>query len=465
MSTNISLLPESPNADLLATTDALLAGKPDAGADEPSGDEQVVAPTFAALNLHPELQLSLDDLGYVTPTPVQFAVFGPVSAGKDLMVQSRTGTGKTTAFGLPIINAVHTDLTGVQSLVLAPTRELAIQVAKELGYLGKHRGVRVEAIYGGAPIGKQISALQEGVHIVVGTPGRVLDHLARKTLDVSHLRTFVLDECDEMLSMGFFEDIERITKQLPKQHQTLLFSATMPDEVGRYAKRYMTKPETISLSGDNVGVANITHQYYVVSGIARMRDLLKILFKENPESAIIFCNMRDETTAVARFLRKQGLDAEAISSDLSQADRERVMERMRQHNLRFLVATDVAARGIDISNLSLVVNYAFPDAPDIYVHRTGRTGRAGKHGTAVSLVGPKELGSFWYLKLQHKIKPQELILPPDSILEGKLPAPLPPIYAQPRDAMSALRRALVGEPTAEHRTVAQRILTDGDDLL
>jgi ATP-dependent RNA helicase DeaD len=259
-------------------------------------------PSFDDLGLHPDVKLALDEMGYFAPTAVQTAVYRPVSEGKDLLVQSRTGTGKTAAFGLPTISRIIPSHRAPQALILAPTRELALQVSRELTQLGKHRGILVEPIYGGAPIGKQIKALRDGVHIIVGTPGRVLDHIGRRTLDCSTVQTFILDECDEMLSMGFLEDIERVVSHLPDRKQTLLFSATMPDEVTRYARRHMRSPEQISLSRDGISVTEIHHAYYIVSGIARSRDLLKVIFAEDPESAIVFCNMRDETTMVAKFL-------------------------------------------------------------------------------------------------------------------------------------------------------------------
>src|SRR5689334_7372770 len=222
-------------------------------------------PSFDDMGLHPDVKLALDDMGYFQPTPVQTAVYHPVSAGKDLLVQSRTGTGKTTAFGLPTLSKIVPTQRSPQALILAPTRELALQVARELTNIGKHRGIVVEAIYGGAPIGKQIQNLKNGVHVIVGTPGRVLDHIGRRTLDTRAITTFVLDECDEMLSMGFLEDIERVVKELPAKKQTLLFSATMPDEVTRYARRHMVAPEQISLSRDSMTVADIHHAYYIVS--------------------------------------------------------------------------------------------------------------------------------------------------------------------------------------------------------
>src|SRR5262245_41824540 len=232
---------------------------------EPAAEAEPKPPSFDDLGLHPDVKQALDDMGYFRPTPVQTAVFAPVTAGKDLLVQSRTGTGKTTAFGLPIINRMVPTHRAPQALILTPTRELALQVARELTQIGKHRGILIECVYGGAPIGKQIKALRDGVHVIVGTPGRVLDHIGRRTLDCRTISTFVLDECDEMLSMGFLEDIERVTSHLPEKKQTLLFSATMPEEVQRYSRRHMRAPEQISLSRDSISVAEIHPPYYIVT--------------------------------------------------------------------------------------------------------------------------------------------------------------------------------------------------------
>ncbi|MBK7534571.1 MAG: DEAD/DEAH box helicase [Myxococcales bacterium] len=448
-----------------AATDAAPTTVPEtaivAAAPEIAAPDAPPEPSFDDMGLHPDIRTALDDMGYFRPTAVQATVFRPVAEGKDLLVQSRTGTGKTAAFGLPLLNRLVPAQATPQALILAPTRELALQVSRELAAIGKHRGIIIETLYGGAPIGKQIAALRQGVHVVVGTPGRVLDHIGRRTLDTKTISTFILDECDEMLSMGFLEDIERVVSHLPEKRQTLLFSATMPDEVHRYSRRHMRSPEQIKLSSGNISVEEIHHAYYVVSGIGRARDLLKLLFSEEPESAIIFCNMRDETTAVAKFLQRQGLDAEALSSDLSQSDRERVMGRMKAHNLRFLVATDVAARGIDISNLSHVINYSFPESPEVYVHRTGRTGRAGKRGVALSLVGPRDLGPFWLLKLTYKLKPEERDLPPETIFEGKLKHPLPPLGApKPPDPLSILVRGVPGAVTDLERGIFDKMVAN-----
>ncbi|RMH42930.1 MAG: DEAD/DEAH box helicase [Deltaproteobacteria bacterium] len=429
------------------------AGAP-AGRGDP-GDPAADAParparSFAAMNLLPEVQRALDEMGYDEPMEVQVAVYDSIVAGRDVMAQARTGTGKTAAFGIPIAQMLDPSLPAVQALILAPTRELALQVSMELSHIGRYRGLTVVPVYGGAPIGKQIDALRAGAQVVAGTPGRVLDHIGRKTLKTESIRLLVLDECDEMLSMGFQEEIEKIISHLPgvDRRQTLLFSATIPEDIERIARRHMREPEMIQLSSDDdISVDQIEHSYYVVSGMARTRDLLKVLEVEQPHSAIIFCNTREDTTTVAAFLRKHGYDAEAISSDLSQRDRERVMQRMRDKNLRFLVATDVAARGIDIQDLSHVINYTFPESPEVYVHRTGRTGRAGNEGKAISLVGPREIGAFYYLKLLYKIRPIERDLPSDAELatlrEGQ----------RYREVVARVTR----EPSAEYRSLARRL--------
>lgn len=371
--------------------------------------------TFEELGVGSEVSLALTEMGFLGPMPVQSAVYRPMVEKRDILVQSRTGSGKTAAFGIPLCDKLLDESQPVvQALCLVPTRELALQVATECKKIGKHRNFQVSAIYGGAPMGRQIDELKAGAHIVAGTPGRVLDHLRRGTLNLQNVRALVLDEADEMLSMGFIEDILAIIERCPKDRQTVLFSATLPDDVVRIASRHMREPERIQLSQGYVSVHDIAHHYYMVSGMGRARDLVRLLDHEKPQGAIIFCNTREDTALVAEYLRKAGYRAEAISSDLTQKERERVMGEMKQKTLPFLVATDIAARGIDISDLGHVINYTFPESPEVYVHRTGRTGRAGKSGVAISLIGPRELGSFYMLKLTYKIKPEEKTLPPDS---------------------------------------------------
>jgi ATP-dependent RNA helicase DeaD len=407
------------------------------------------ARSFDDLGLVPEIARALAEMGYAEPMAVQLAVYDHVLAERDVMVQSRTGTGKTAAFGIPIAQMLSADDRGVRALILAPTRELALQVATELGKIVRHKDLAVVPVYGGAPMKKQIDALAAGAQIVVGTPGRVLDHIRRRTLVPDRARFLVLDECDEMLSMGFLEDIEKIIAALPakEERQTLLFSATIPDEIQRISKRHLVDPETISLSAGNISVDEIDHYYYLVSGMARPRDLVKVLEVEQPESALIFCNTREDTSNVAQYLQKRGYDASAISSDLSQSDRERVMARTRAKQLRFLVATDVAARGIDISDISHVINYTFPESPEVYVHRTGRTGRAGKSGVAISLVGPREIGAFYYLKLIYKIRPHERELPSSTELATLREA----------DRYREVLTAVAEEPSDEFRALARRL--------
>lgn len=415
-------------------------------------------PTFASLGLKPHVLAALEEMGFKESMPVQAATLPLARQGKDLMVQSRTGSGKTAAFGIPFVNdVVDPEKKAVQALVLLPTRELALQVASEIGRIAARTPVSVVPVYGGAPMGRQVELLKAGGQIVCGTPGRVLDHLRRGTLKLDQVRCAVLDECDEMLSMGFQQDIESILERTPETRQTLLFSATVPEGIQRLSRRFLRNPEFLKLSGDHVGVNEIRHVYYSIPGVNREQELLRILNFEEPKTAIVFCNTREETGRVAEFLQRQGFEAEAISSDLSQSDREKVMTRMRAGKIRFLVATDVAARGIDIEALSHVFNYTFPEAPELYVHRTGRTGRAGKHGTAISLIGPTEVGSFYYLKLLYKIRPEERALPSEAEIRSH----------REGERILQLRGALGGEPGGEWRGLAKRLMSaiDGERLV
>lgn len=357
-------------------------------------------PSFADMGLPESLRQAIKERGYAAPTPVQAAVYTPATEGKDCVVQARTGTGKTAAFGMPLIGSrVRARKQTCQALILCPTRELALQITKELQALSEHSELNVVSVYGGAPMQPQIDALANSPHIVVGTPGRVLDHLKRQTLHIQDLRAFILDECDEMLSMGFLPQIDDVWQQLPQGHQTLLFSATLPKEVSRIAETRLRQPEFITLSGDHIGALSIQHFVYISHG-NKVGDLLQIIDVEDPESAIVFCNTKDETKRVAKALQDRGFAADWLNADLGQSDRERVMRATQESKLRFLVCTDVAARGIDISHLTHVINFDFPDSSEQYVHRTGRTGRAGRMGTAISLVSPTAIGDLYYLRLK-----------------------------------------------------------------
>jgi superfamily II DNA/RNA helicase len=375
-------------------------------AREPEPEPEPVPTNWDELELPPTLRTAIDALGWAKPTPVQARTFPTMVAGSDALVQSQTGSGKTGAFCLPWLASRFergpAKITGVQLIVLLPTRELAKQVCDELVRLATDTPVAVLPVYGGTAMSPQLDALSRGVHAVVGTPGRILDHIRRRSLDLSKVRTVVLDECDEMLSMGFLEDIRSILSACPSERQTCLFSATVPREIERIARRHMRDPIRIALSGDEIAAAEISHAYYSTGNGIKTRDLLDVIILEDPSSAIVFCNTREETRLVANVLQKNGYSAEALSSDLTQASREKVMGKFRDRELRFLVATDVAARGIDVSHVSHVINFSFPEAAEVYVHRTGRTGRAGRAGTALSIVSPLEIGSFYTLTKSYK---------------------------------------------------------------
>jgi ATP-dependent RNA helicase DeaD len=410
-------------------------------------------PTFDVLPLSRETLSALLEMGYTHPTPVQRAVFEPATRGVDLVVQARTGTGKTAAFGLPIIeHVVRRQLAKVQVLVLCPTRELALQVTGELDRLGRPRAIKPVPIYGGAPMERQVDQLRTGAQIVVGTPGRVLDHLTRKTLDPSDIRMVVLDEADEMLSMGFERELSAILERLPQSRQTLLFSATIPPDIERIARDRLHSPEFLTLSGDHIGALEVLHYVYLVRG-DKVDAFMRIIEVENPESALVFCNTKSDTTVVAEALERQGFEADWLNGDLPQSEREKVMARTREGKLRFLVATDVAARGIDISHLTHVMNFDLPETPERYVHRTGRTGRAGRTGTAISLVTPKDIGNLYLLRLTYKIRPIERQLPTVGEIKTR----------QEADLVQMLADAFVPRPVhPDDLALARRLLSHDD---
>ncbi len=418
--------------------------------DVRTNDVPQAAPTFDVLPLSAELRETLGEIGYHHPTPVQIAVWEPATRGRDAVVQARTGTGKTASFGLPIVDhLVKRSANHVQVLALCPTRELAVQVTHELERLGKKKNIRVVPVYGGAPMPKQIESIAAGAHVVVGTPGRVLDHLRRGTLDPKNIRLLVLDECDEMLSMGFERELSAILERLPTDRQTLLFSATLPPDIERIARNRLRSPDFLTLSGDHIGAAEINHFVYMVAA-DKLGTLVRIIEIENPESAIVFCNTREETEIVAGALTRQGFEADWLNGDLDQGERERVMAATREGKLRFLVATDVAARGIDISHLTHVINYDFPMDAESYVHRTGRTGRAGRTGTAIALVTPQDIGNLYLLRLTYKIKPIEKQIPTEGELATR----------SETDLVNMLAEAFASKGThPDDLSLARRLLT------
>jgi len=345
---------------------------------------------FTELKLHPQLVQTVSDLGYKTPTPIQAAIIPAMLAGQDVIGQAQTGTGKTAAFALPILQNLDPTLRTVQALVLAPTRELAMQVSEAMHRYGRTFDVQVLPVYGGTPYGRQISRLKRGVDVVVGTPGRILDLIQKGVLDLSHVTTVVLDEADEMLSMGFIEDIEAILAETPSTRQTTLFSATMPPAIRRLANSYMSDPQSFTVSRKDITVAAIAQRYYLVNERDKLAALTRLFEVEPITSGLIFARTRRGTGELANELTVRGFPAEALNGDMSQDARERVLQRFRDHRIKVLVATDVAARGLDIDDISHVINYDLPQDPEIYVHRIGRTGRAGKTGVAMTLLTPKE---------------------------------------------------------------------------
>jgi ATP-dependent RNA helicase DeaD len=369
---------------------------------------------FSEMNLHPMLVQAVAELGYTTPMPIQSELIPVMMTGQDVIGQAQTGTGKTAAFALPILHNIIPNQGYVQALIMAPTRELALQVAEAVAGLGKTLNIRVLTVYGGAPYGPQIFGLRRGVEIVVGTPGRIMDLLDRGVLDISHLHTVVLDEADEMLSMGFVEDIETILSKTPVERQTALFSATMPNEIRRLAEKYLRSPQQISIKRKQVTVETIEQRYYMVNGDNKLAALTRLFEMEEITSALIFARTRTSTSELAAALTQRGYPAEVLNGDMSQDARESTLNRFRQNQIKVLVATDVAARGLDIDNISHVFNYDLPDDFEIYVHRIGRTARAGKNGIAITLVTPYERRRIGQIESFTRSKITRMELPTDE---------------------------------------------------
>ncbi|SMO36790.1 ATP-dependent RNA helicase DeaD [Saccharicrinis carchari] len=377
--------------------------------------------TFEEIGLSPEILKAVAELGFVNPTPIQEKTIpGLRDTNQDLVALAQTGTGKTAAFGLPIIEKLEVSNNSVQALVLCPTRELALQITKDIKAFGKYvKGLQVTAVYGGADISKQIKDLKRGTHIVVGTPGRVNDLTRRGLLKMDKLQWLVLDEADEMLNMGFKEELDAIIETTPDNRQSLLFSATMPREIESMAKRYLTDPMQIKIGKQNAGATTVEHIYYMVH--ARDRYLaLKRIADINPDIyCIVFCRTRQETKEVAEKLMTDGYNADALHGDLSQAQRDQVMHRFRGRNLQILVATDVAARGIDVNDLTHVINYNLPDDIEAYTHRSGRTGRAGKTGISIAIIHTKESGRVKMIERNSGIKFERKMIPTGNEICGK----------------------------------------------
>ncbi|MCG8687506.1 MAG: DEAD/DEAH box helicase [Desulfobacterales bacterium] len=369
---------------------------------------------FALLPLSLPIQSAVKQAGFVTPTPIQDKAIPILSQGCDLIGQAKTGTGKTAAFALPLLSRIDLECRRPQVLVLTPTRELAIQVAKEFESLGRElNGLSVLPIYGGQSFGVQLNRLKKGVHIVVGTPGRLMDHIRKKTISLQDLFCKVLDEADEMLHMGFIEDVEWIFEHTPDNTQTALFSATMPGPIKKIAQKYLDTPETITIQSGNQGLETISQQFWLVKGCRKDHALVRFLDGIEFNGVIVFVRTRAATLSVCKVLEDKGFRAETLNGDMAQAAREKTIHRLKNNRIDILVATDVAARGLDVDRISHVINYDMPDKTEPYIHRIGRTGRAGRTGDALLFVHPKER---WMIRKLEKATGQKIeqIMPPSN---------------------------------------------------
>ncbi|HET7627255.1 MAG TPA: DEAD/DEAH box helicase [Bacillales bacterium] len=400
---------------------------------------------------------AIDRMGFQQTTPIQARTIPMAIKGKDLIGQAQTGTGKTAAFGIPMIENAELEDRSIQGLVITPTRELAMQVAEELNALGRFKKVRSLAVYGGQEIGKQIRSLKQKPSIIVGTPGRLLDHIRRKTIRLADIKTIVLDEADEMLNMGFIEDIEKILESVPDERQTLLFSATMPAPIQKLAYKFMKDPETVRIQAKGMTVSNIKQDYVEVDEREKFDVLCRLLDMESPELAIVFGRTKRRVDELANALIKRGYSAEGLHGDLSQQKRDRVMGKFKDARIDVLIATDVAARGLDISGVTHVYNFDIPQDPESYVHRIGRTGRAGKGGVATTFVTP------WEKEHLRKI---------EAITKKKMtPKPRPTyseaLVGQQQAAMEKLVAALGQKNIDDYRQTAQQLLerSDAESLL
>ncbi len=436
--------------------------EPDAARETPQGaPEPVPLEDITMSDLDPRVRAAAQSMGWSELMPVQSRAIPYLRNRRDVMVQSRTGSGKTGAFIIPMLEEIDTSVKACQALVLVPTRELARQVGEEAEKLGSGLDVTTLAVYGGVAYGPQLAMLERGAHIVVGTPGRILDHLMRGRLELAQLRVFVMDEADRMLSMGFYPDMVAIRRYLPVRRSSHMFSATYPGRVKNLAHQFLSDPEFVSLSHGHEHVAETEHVYYEVPKMEKHKILVDLIEIEDPESAIIFTNTRDAVNFVSVVLQRCGIDADQLSANLTQSARENVLSRVYNKELRVLVATDVAARGIDISNLSHVFLYDFPEDPESYIHRTGRTGRAGASGTAISLVDVLELMRLKEVERQFNV----------TITRRELPRPEDVERAVGTRATRALAAELretdkLGRDRLPRMIpIARRLLEDDEDAL
>ncbi|MDX6633221.1 MAG: ATP-dependent helicase DeaD [Solirubrobacterales bacterium] len=412
----------------------------------------MTATAFRELGLPAEIQLALDELGYTEPTPIQDQAIPELLAGHDVIGQAQTGTGKTAAFGLPLLSYIDPANDEVQAIVLTPTRELCIQVTQALRAYAEHLDVEVVAVFGGAPIRSQQAQLRAGAHVVVATVGRMKDLMQRQSLVLTAARYVVLDEADEMLDLGFIEDVEKILRLCPNGRQTALFSATMPPPVRKLADRYMYNPIEIQITPKKLTVDAIAQVYVEVEDRKKAERLVELLATEEPEQAIIFCRTKIGAARLDRLLRDRGLNVKALHGDMSQGQRDGVMISFKDHRVPLLVATDIAARGLDIEHVTHVINYDVPDQTDTYVHRIGRTGRVGRTGRAITFVTPKQRDEIGRIEREAKTR-IELWEPPEERLEH---APSPRKRERPpREQRESREKEPAGEPAREDAKLAE----------
>ncbi|ADE36608.1 DEAD/DEAH box helicase [Methanohalophilus mahii] len=373
--------------------------------------------TFKDLNLSKDIERAVEDMGFEEPTPIQSQSIPYLMEGKDVIGQAQTGTGKTAAFGIPALEMLDVKSKKVQVLVLCPTRELANQVAEEMSKLAKYQNTKMLPVYGGQPIDRQIKALRRGVHIVIGTPGRIMDHLQRKTLKLDDVKMVVLDEADEMLDMGFREDIEFILSRAPGKKQTVLFSATMPKPIIKLTKKYQQNPQMVKTVHKKLTVPQIEQYYFEVKDNAKTEVLCRLIDIYNFKSSLVFCNTKKNVDKQVETLKARGYLVDGMHGDMRQAQRERVMSNFRKGEIETLVATDVAARGIDVESIEAVFNYDIPQDEESYVHRIGRTGRAGKEGVAITFAFGKDIRKIKTIQKHTNVKIVRKNVPSQSDVE------------------------------------------------
>lgn len=410
--------------------------------------------TFKELNVSEPILKSLEKMGFEEATPIQAETIPLAMQGKDVIGQAQTGTGKTAAFGIPMIERFNRAEKGVKGLVIAPTRELAIQVAAEIDRLGRNKGIKTLAVYGGQQMSRQIRSLKDGPHIVVATPGRLLDHMRRRTIKMSEIQVAVLDEADEMLNMGFIDDIKDILKGIPKERQTLLFSATMPRQIRDIATNMMNNPEEIKVKAKEMTVENIKQSFIEVPERFKFDTLTNHFDINTPTLAIVFTRTKKRVDEIADGLQVRGFRAEGIHGDLTQGKRENVLNQFKNGRIEVLVATDVAARGLDISGVTHVYNFDIPQDPESYVHRIGRTGRAGRTGEAISFVTPREMPHLRLIEKVTKSK-MERVVPPSNQEAAR---------GQQQAAAENLIKALSEDNLKAYQDTAKELLDDNDSI-